>query len=179
MTTIIGYRDPMGAAWIGGDTRGHRDGFVVPWQMSKIRRFGEWRLTWAGVACVDTYLEASPKPLMAAETVGDFVLALRGVLSGYGFHDVKPPDAIGSPDYGQEFIVARPGEVWTIEGDGTYAAADPLVIIGNGQDIAYGASEALLRRGIIDGRELILDTLDIAAKFYASTAPPFWVERVK
>lgn len=140
MTIVCAIHDGR-ETWIASDSRandGHRYFDLV----EKVIIHGEWAL-----CCAGDYRTTTLAKLHAGKLLGDgldgpeeLTGRLRDLFDGHGYD--KRQNNVGAPDYGQAFILARPGKVWDICPTLSIIEYPPykLLAVGLGCEFAAGAA---------------------------------------
>jgi ATP-dependent protease HslVU (ClpYQ) peptidase subunit len=145
MTIVAAYKDPKsGEVWIGADSRCGSSGYIFQTSEPKLHRCGDWWIGHAGtgraVQLFKDHIAAHKEPVY--ETPRHLVEDFFGLLKGAGFK--ADDDAKSGPDYGQELLIARPGELYEVSVNAVITAPSwGFAAIGSGASWAEGAAWAL------------------------------------
>ena len=177
MTIIAAVQDAkQRCTWIGADSRVSNDGTVYPVTYQKIKTDGRYAIAGAGwssgttiVQRMDDLFAGEPDAFEVANRIHKRIRA-----SCWRERDGDGPHA-----YGCYFILVVGAEIFDVDGSFDVCRINDGVLWarGSGAPFAIGAGAALAGRA--SGEKRLRGALEIAARFEAGCAPPFFVHRVE
>lgn len=183
MTTVAGYVDPDGVAWLAADTLA----VMAPGDrkclddVEKIVRAGPWLVGVAGPVAVLRFLESRAETLAEVGHPGAIADMVWSNMRDLGW---QPEMEGGVPAWPCELVIVSRNELWQVSRDGLAERERLFAAVGDGAPYAYGAWHAMDAHGVLSGPELLQAVMQAAAAFSPFTGPhfgaldgPYWTPR--